>query len=236
MTTPIEVLRALRDKDSTRPRLTWYAAAPGERIELSGKVLDNWVAKAGNLLQEEYDAGPGRTVAVDLPAGHWRSFYWACATWTIGATLAVGSSTRNVSSVTDPDVLVCTQPPPDGEAVIVTLAALARSHPEPLRGGLLDEAAALATYDDVLEPWADAEPDDPALIGPATSWSYADVAPSVSPDSRAGARVFIDPGTGIAPTLRAALGVWAADGAVVIVPDRPDRERILQSEGVTARA
>ncbi|MDQ6715007.1 MAG: TIGR03089 family protein, partial [Actinomycetota bacterium] len=43
-------------RDATRPRLTFYDDADGptrgERIELSAKVLANWVAKGANLLQD----------------------------------------------------------------------------------------------------------------------------------------------------------------------------------------
>src|SRR5688572_3007266 len=35
--------------DPTRPLLTWYDDATGERTELSGATLDNWVAKTANL-------------------------------------------------------------------------------------------------------------------------------------------------------------------------------------------
>ena len=35
----------------------------GERTELSATTLANWVAKTANLLQEEFDVGPGSTVA-----------------------------------------------------------------------------------------------------------------------------------------------------------------------------
>ena len=40
--------------DPGRPRLTWYGP-DAERVELSGKVLLNWVAKTANLLTDELD-------------------------------------------------------------------------------------------------------------------------------------------------------------------------------------
>ena len=81
---PADVLARLVSSDSGRPRLTWYDDTPGptngERIELSARVLTNWVAKAANLLQDDCAAGPGTTVGLDVPA-HWDedAERWACA-------------------------------------------------------------------------------------------------------------------------------------------------------------
>ena len=75
MTTISGLLAALQ-RDGGRPRVTAYDDGPGptqgERIELSGRVLGTWVAKAANLLTEELDVQPGDRVALDLPA-HWRA-------------------------------------------------------------------------------------------------------------------------------------------------------------------
>ena len=60
-----EVL-ALVARDPGRPRITWHGR--DERIELSGAVLANWVAKVTNLLVEGCDTGPGVRVEVGLRA------------------------------------------------------------------------------------------------------------------------------------------------------------------------
>src|SRR3712207_5978996 len=73
--------------DPGRPRVTWYGPG-GERIELSGKVLGNWVAKTANLLVDELDVEPGGTVGVDLPT-HWRAVVWLLAGWAAGAQVVV---------------------------------------------------------------------------------------------------------------------------------------------------
>ena len=67
---PMPGLLARLTADPGRPRLTWYGD-DGERVELSGHVLDNWVTKTANLLVEEYQAGPLTRVLLDLPV-HWR--------------------------------------------------------------------------------------------------------------------------------------------------------------------
>src|SRR5665647_605927 len=94
---PLPGLLAQLTAEPGRPRLTWYA--PAERVELSGHVLDNWVTKTANLLVEEYDAGPGTRVLLDLPV-HWRSVVWAFAAWRVGACVIVpGPSTTRVDLV-----------------------------------------------------------------------------------------------------------------------------------------
>ncbi|WP_113719386.1 TIGR03089 family protein [Arthrobacter dokdonensis] len=88
-TTVPQLLNSLRTLNPTAPRLTWYGP-DSERIELSGRVLDNWVAKTANLLADELDAGPGTLIALDMPV-HWRSLVWLLATWAVGATAAAGT-------------------------------------------------------------------------------------------------------------------------------------------------
>ena len=64
---PDRLLAHLLTSDPARPRVTYYddteGPTRGERIELSAKVVGNWVNKAANLLQEEFDVEPG---TVDL--------------------------------------------------------------------------------------------------------------------------------------------------------------------------
>jgi uncharacterized protein (TIGR03089 family) len=107
------LLRALLTADPVRPRVTWYGPE-GERIELSAKVLDNWVAKSANLLVDELDTGPGSAVVVDLP-GHWRTLAWLLAIWATGATavLATAADPPAVPSLPTgrhPDVVLTLRP------------------------------------------------------------------------------------------------------------------------------
>lgn len=59
-------------RDPARPLLTWYDDATGDRTELSGATLDNWVAKTANLLVDEVGLAPGDAAAVLLPP-HWQT-------------------------------------------------------------------------------------------------------------------------------------------------------------------
>ncbi|KNX37768.1 TIGR03089 family protein [Luteipulveratus halotolerans] len=228
--TPDAVLLRLLRTDPTRPRVTFYDDAPGptqgERIELSAKVLANWVAKAGNLLQDELDVEPGSTVALRLPGEHWRTLYWALAAWSVGATV--------VTTDDDADVVVTAEPvDTDGTQVLATLAALARAATVEVPAGAIDEARELATYADQLTPYAEPAGSDVALRTPSGEVSYDDLV--VSGTGEAGRRELV---TGdVAHVAQAALAAWVDDGSVVLVREAdPTRlEDRLTAEGVTVR-
>ncbi|MCM0677102.1 TIGR03089 family protein [Micromonospora phytophila] len=73
--------------DPTRPLLTWYDDATGERTELSGATLANWVAKTANLLADEVALGPGDTAALLLPP-HWQTAAVLLGCWSAGLVVA----------------------------------------------------------------------------------------------------------------------------------------------------
>lgn len=154
--------------DPGRPRLTWYGEA-GERTELSGHVLDNWVTKTTNLLVQEFGAGPGTMVLLDLPV-HWRTVVWAFAAWRCGACVAV---TADPPPGVAHDVLVTHRPEEaehlaegagSADVVAVALPALARRFEGTLPPGAVDAASAVMTYGDVLTWIAEADTSRRALL------------------------------------------------------------------------
>lgn len=151
------LLSALMASDPGRPRITWYGE-DGERVELSARVLENWVAKTANLLVEEVDAEPGTPVWIGLPA-HWRSAVWVLATYATGAVL--------VARPTDALVVVSDDPPvaPGRRAVAVALPALSRAA-RPPTPGVLDYNAEVAGQGDVFSGTGPATPlpDVPRLV------------------------------------------------------------------------
>lgn len=227
MQLPDDVRTQVRTQDPTQPRLTWYGDQPGERVELSGRVLDNWAAKAGNLLQDELDVGPGSVVRIDLPAGHWRAMYWALASWSVGATVQADPPSPVAAhqdsagpDTLDGDTLVTATPPASPSAggpvvIAVSLPALTRRYEGQLRSGDIDEAAQLATYDDVLEVWDQPDPQGEALRCAGSSWTFQAL---VSPDPARGQRVMLPATAAPGVLMRAALSVWAAGGSVVLCP------------------
>lgn len=237
MRTPASVLADILRSDPAGPRVTFYEDTPGatqgERIELSGKVLANWVAKAGNALQDEYDVGPGSVVRLSLPP-HWRALYWALAAWSVGATVDLtGDLPADLLICDDPDLAEATTPEP-GDVILVTLGALARVHTARLPARAMDEARELATHGDRLVALAEPEPGDLALITDSARTSYDHVVPERDWPARARANLAGD----LALVIESALAVWAVDGSVVLarngslagVEPRPER---LASEHVT---
>ncbi len=84
--TPADLLADLVRRRGAAPLITHYDDATGSRVELSGATFANWVAKTANLLQEEFDVGPGSTVAVVLPA-HWQTAAVLLGVWSCGAAV-----------------------------------------------------------------------------------------------------------------------------------------------------
>ena len=76
-------------------------------MELSATTLDNWVAKTANLLQDEFDVGPGSTVAVSLPV-HWQTAAVLLGVWSCGATV-VDTAAEDDGGLGGVDVVLAAQ-------------------------------------------------------------------------------------------------------------------------------
>lgn len=231
MSTPaIHLMTALRSGHSTSPRLTWYGP-DSERVELSGRVLDNWVAKTSNLLQDELDAEPGMKLRLDLPA-HWKSLVWALAGWQLGMELVLDGG--------DADLLVTDKP--DGESggsfdavVAVPLAALAMSWPGELPSGVLDYAAEVRSHGDVFMAHTEPDPDLPALTGPGKAVRHSGLLDEFAASQEAGVRLLVKGGEGLESALSRSLGAWKQDGSVVLVdPSVEVTQHLLDNERVSA--
>ncbi|MEO7421226.1 MAG: TIGR03089 family protein [Ornithinibacter sp.] len=241
---PSTLLTALVASDPGRPRITVYddtdSPTRGERIELSARVLANWVAKAANLLQEELDAAPGTVVRLDLPP-HWRTLYWAFAIWSVGACVEVGTDAGAVADAgAVPDVLVTDDAQAAAKTgaehvVLVTLAGLARSATSPVPSGAVDEARDLATHGDVFDAWEEPGVGDGARRSATGTTAYGALLPT---GDATAARVHTDT-SDTAAFLDLALRVLAGDGSIVLTRGAPGTEALesrLASEGVTLRA
>jgi uncharacterized protein (TIGR03089 family) len=245
----VEDLTKRLSGDPGRPRLTWYGD-DGERIELSGAVLENWVSKTTNLLVEEFDAAPGVTVLLDLPV-HWRTTVWALAAWRCGATVQVAASGDAVEAIgtTGPaDVVVTARPERHAGArdvVAVALPALARAYPGTLPRGAVDAASAVMTYADVVLAAPAPDPAAPALEADGLTVTHGDLfawAAGAAGSPAPGARVLVGGDAPLPDALRRLLAVWADEGSVVLTSaataaalddDAARRERLVAQEGVT---
>jgi uncharacterized protein (TIGR03089 family) len=240
------VVQSLSAGASARPRLTWYAGA-GERVELSGRVVGNWLAKATNLLLEEAAAGPGARIVVDLPA-HWRCLVWASAAWTTGAEVVLRPGPGGGVPPDPRDGAVLVTDRPDGAhaatglVVAVPLAPLATRWPGPLPAGTLDGAADLMVQPDAVGLLPRLDPDAPALVPhPGEVVSHAQLCDWAARTAGAAAwppqaRVLVATGAPL-DLVAVATAAWARDGSVVVTgPGAPHADVVAGQERVNVRA
>jgi uncharacterized protein (TIGR03089 family) len=214
--------------------LTWYAvdhASSGERIELSARVLATWVAKTANLLEEEFEVGPGSVVALDLPT-HWRTPVFQLAAWSTGAAVRHGADRPA-------DVLVSSsvealQRNGSQDRIAVSLLPLATRFDGELPAGVLDYARVVTGYGDTYVALSAPGPEDPALEVPALAHGRLQAAAQeAGADWPVGVRLLTDAGPD--DVVRGPLAAWARAGSVVLTPDLDALgERVVGSERTTA--
>lgn len=237
--TPAEILARMRSVSSSSPRLVWHGQEG--RIELSGRVFDNWVAKSANLLADELDATDGTTVAVDLPV-HWKSLALAFACWRTGCLVvlpgggpAAGLGADDADIVLSADASAPVEPP--RQLVCVALGSLALGWDGPLPRGAVDFAAEVRSQGDAFFG-ADADAAAPLLRADGRALTGDDLDRSVVLPAGAGQAptVLLEPGADLLRALAAALAVWQQDGTLVLVEEGvPVTERLLAGERVTGR-
>ncbi|WP_284974397.1 TIGR03089 family protein [Arthrobacter sp. efr-133-TYG-104] len=223
----VDLMTTLRSGQSTSPRLTWYGPE-SERVELSGRVLDNWVAKTSNLLQDELDAEPGMALRLDV-AAHWKSFVWALAAWQVGMEVVMDG--------TSADILVTDMPDDAGagfDAVVaVPLAALAMRWPGNLPAGVIDYAAEVRSHGDVFMAHNEPTPDLPAVRGTASHLHNGLLTDFATVDEP-GVRLLVRASEGLESGLAASLGAWTVNGSVVLVhPGTDVTDHLIANERVT---
>ena len=164
--TPADLLAAVLRRAPAAPLVTHYDDATGDRVELSALTLANWVAKTANLLQEEFDVGPGSTVAVALPV-HWQTAAVLLAAWSCGAAV-LDTAAEDDDRLHAADVVLAAADrlPPLEEQGLDPLLGLSL-HPLGLgmtgyAGPARDFALEVRAHGDVFRPW---ETPDPAAAG-----------------------------------------------------------------------
>lgn len=191
------LLQGLRRHNPSSPRLIWYGTG-GERVELSGKVLDNWVAKTANLLVDDLDATGDSNVLLAMPP-HWRSLCWVLASWQVGATVtlqplgfggskpddddgapatepavaqtAEGTGQADVVVTTEPDQFAADTAPPQ-YLVAVALGALQLQWDGELPADTVDYAGEVRSHGDEYMGLSEPEPASDALRYDSVSIRY----------------------------------------------------------------
>lgn len=151
------VLDPLLRTDPVGPRITYYDDATGERIELSAATLANWAAKTGNLLRDEWGAGPHSRVAVLLPA-HWQTAAVLFGVWWIGAEVVLAGP--RIEADIEADIALCTADrlkeadrvagQVAGEVAVLSLDPFGAPAPD-LPIGVTDYATAVRVHGDQID-------------------------------------------------------------------------------------
>ncbi|WP_043444044.1 TIGR03089 family protein [Arthrobacter sp. L77] len=245
--TPAQLLTRMRSVSPTSPRLVWHGREG--RIELSGRVFDNWVAKSSNLLVDELDATGGTIVAVDLPV-HWKTLALVFACWQVGAVVVPADIDSEPATFADADIVLSSRAglevAPPRLLACVALGSLALRWDGPLPRGAVDFAAEVRSHGDVFPDAMDGPgvaTSAPLVRAQGRTLTAADLAglvavppghePGVAADSPT---LLLGSGVDLLRALAAAFAVWERDGALVLVEEGvPVTDRMLEGEKVTDR-
>jgi uncharacterized protein (TIGR03089 family) len=141
---------------ASRPVCTFYDDATGERTELSGITLSNWVSKTANLAVDGYGLGPGDRATVRVPP-HWQTAAVLLGCWSAGLQV-------DDSATAPADIAFLAES--DRAAAAATITVVLGLHPMGLPlaqvpPGVLDYIAEVRTYGDHFTG-APISPDAPA--------------------------------------------------------------------------
>jgi uncharacterized protein (TIGR03089 family) len=180
--TVVEAFSATVAVDPTRPLVTFYDDATGERSELSGATLANWVAKTANLLVDGLGLTPGDVATVRLPP-HWQTAAVLLGCWNAGISVDVTGSHRAAVAFVTADATADAD-----DTFALALAPLGlpfRPGPPP---GTADYVVEVRTHGDAFSPRV--RPEQPALVDGTTHAGLVEAARARG--LPAGARVLVD--------------------------------------------
>jgi uncharacterized protein (TIGR03089 family) len=243
---PGDLLAAALRRDPAAPLLTQYDDASGDRVELSAATLGNWVAKTANLLQDEFDVGPGSTVAVALPV-HWQTAAVLLAVWSCGAAV-LDTAAEDDGRLAGADVVLAAQD---------RLPALEEQEPAELLGLSLhplglgmagyagvarDFALEVRAQGDAFAPYRPPDPASPGLLVGALELALGSLAEAAGELAQrlglvAGDRVLVDERTATEAGPVAWLLAPLAVGASLVLSSDAAEERLVRravEERVTA--
>ncbi len=208
--------------DPTRPQLTFYDDATGERTELSGATLANWVAKTANLIVDETGLGVGGRASIGAPV-HWQSAAIRLACWSVGLSVADGPVPADIAFV---HVGLATHDWPAADRYALSLHPFAL----PLRetpSGYADFNSEVRVHGDRFYPAEQPQPADAALVTADAARSHAEVLAEATARAQHfgldGGRVLID--TDAYPDVVDWLLAPLVAGASLVLCSNLDRER-----------
>ena len=199
----------------TAPALTWYGA--DGRMELSGKVAANHMAKIAGYLADEVWLDEGSRLLLDLPS-HWKTCLWGLGGMLAGLEVAIGTTADT------PDGVITNHPEtsPDADNVIaLDLGPLALSWTgAPLAPGIFDGSGEVMGSPDQLMDTAR------HVSGNFAKWeSQGTLTPT-------GERLLISGSIANNPASTLAAVVWQlARGSVVVLQHDADPAKVAETEG-----
>ncbi|MGH3500081.1 MAG: TIGR03089 family protein [Nocardioidaceae bacterium] len=241
-TVPSALAQAL-SADPSRPLVTFYDDATGERIELSVATFDNWVNKLTNLYSDELMLDPGDAIGVQLPV-HWQSTVILVAAWTAGLRATMPATSDAALHIVGPDAVRRDEPTGSQAMLATSLRPLGAPFDEPLPPGWLDFAREVPPQPDVLLAPAAATPEQVAI-----NWSASETMDQAGLVSRgyetsdemglhAGGRLVTDHNpadpAGVLPALVAPL-VTGSSVVLVAHADDATKQRIALQEKATCQ-
>jgi len=230
------LLDRLLAEDATRPLVTYYDDATGERVELSVKSFDNAVAKTANLLQDELGTDPGDTCCLLLPP-HWQAAVWVFAAAACGLRLVEDPAGVDVV-VCGPDTLDAAASAGARDVVAMGLLPLGGPFRDPLPDGVLDHGVEAPGQADVFMASVPVTPATELFEGTSQQSVLARANAATSGHGTV-PRVLTDRSPADPDALADPfLATFVAGGSVVLVrnPDAEADARRVEQEHVTATA
>jgi uncharacterized protein (TIGR03089 family) len=225
---------AVTGRDPARPLLTWYDDGTGDRAELSGSTLANWVAKTANLVVDGCGLAPGDLAVVDAPP-HWQTAAVLLGCWSAGLRTVTGGTGPEAA----PDLIFAAATRSAAYAGSaadrygLALAPLAAPMTDP-PAGVHDFVREVRVHGDHFQPALPVTPDDPATL----DRSHGQLCRAAAQRAGvlgigAGTRVLVDAATHpdpldwlLAPLIVGASVVLCANLDPAGVPARLDTERV----------
>ncbi|WP_052209307.1 TIGR03089 family protein [Kocuria sp. ZOR0020] len=233
------------------PALVFYGH-DGGRVELSGRVLENWVAKTANLLVDDLGLMPADRVLLE-PTVHWRTAVVVAGVWRVGATVVLADSSENNGA----GVALAVTMAPDaqrssaegdvfgaaaGDLMVLAYPALAMElDPSLLPAGAIDFCAEIRAHGDhYADAGASAADQELAVVGHSQHLSLAELmaqAQEQAADLRTGSgpvnAVHLNTATWSPESFARLLAAWMT-GTTVVITDRPgtDVAHLLSTERV----
>ncbi len=237
------VWRARLGADAARPFLTYLDETTGERVELSFTTFGNWLAKTGNLIQDDLTAGPGDRVAVSA-APHWLTAVWLVAPMLTSAVVDPWGEPKGAhTAVSGPgEPALAAARACAGERLALSLLPLGRPFAQ-VPEGFRDYSAEVRGFGDRFASFTAPDPGTPALAVGGEVLTHAELVEraSVAAAGLTGAdRVLLDARrdafTGAEAIEWLFAPLVAGAGVVVVRGATPERlNRIAETERTTRR-